>query len=217
MDQLIHIYAIKKDVTDDEMRTKFEGLRKDLREVELVELIAQERQKAGDLEREIMLRNFDLYEEFLTKLRGHKALISAGCSGKAMELTLWGDPRVPLDGIEIPDLIGTATVTVKWIDCHIPAPQSWTVPIGDIQSNFTDSYRWLRLRTNSAAFGLVKMMTINSHRYEKVFDGTTLRISACKQYNPAGMEHLVLHLSQFVVPVWIRNVVITCTYTDPLA
>ncbi len=212
---MIHICAINKNLAEEEVRATLDDLKVSLREYELEELLAIERQKAQKIQTQIWLLNFELFEEFLTKLRGHKAMISASCGGDKMELTLWRDPRASLAGIEIPAQIGTAPVTVKWIDCHVPAPQSWTVPIGDIKSNFGNSYRWLKVRASS--YGVFKTMTINSHHYEKEFDGTTLRISAKKMYNPAGAEHLVLHLSTFGVPVWIRNVVITCTYTDPLA
>ena len=216
-EQLIYIWAIQKDLTDMEMRVKFEDFKIMLRELELEELLAIERKKAQDIQQEILLLNFELFDQFLVKLRGHKALISAGCGGDRMELTLWRDPRVPLVDIEIPAQIGTAPVEIKWVDCHVPAPMSWTLPIGEFKSDFGDSYGWLRLRTTSLALGLAKIMTIDSHKYEKKFDGTTLRISAKKMYNPGGFSNLVLCLSQFVVPVWIRNVEITCTYTDPLA
>jgi hypothetical protein len=217
-----HIVSVKLEKTYMEVKTHLTEWKQDLQEYELKQLIEkatweeEQRIKEEQYEFQLIVANQVHVKEFMTKIYKKKAFIGSSQGAYHVGLTLWRDPRAPVD-IEIPKQIGIAEVEVKWVECHLPAPKIWTVPIGDLKSDNHKKYGWLDIRTEEKYMGFTKTIHVNSHDYQAELDGSILRITAKKVYMPGGISDLMGRFSTFTVPLRIRTVVITCAYTDPLA
>ncbi len=225
-----HILSVKVEATYEETQAGLIEIKENIQEYEIEQIIdkankaveaqlreAQEKRDAVEAKERfaIIMANQVNVKEFMDKIYEQKAFISASQGAYHIRLTLWKDARVPLT-IEIPNEIGIADVEVRWVECHLPAPKIWTIPIGDLKSNQSKKYGWLDVRTEEKYMGFEKTIHVNGHQFKSEFDGSVLRLTVQKVYMPGGIEYALGYFSCFSVPLRIRTVVITCAYTDPL-
>jgi hypothetical protein len=158
-----------------------------------------------------------LIDPFITQIRAQKSYIGASYSAHRVDLILWKDDRVPLEGMEIPEKIGMAKINVNWQECpKIPATETWTLPIKDFVSGEYYSYGGLGLRVK----GWIKKMRVSSYKwFERRFDGTTLYLTTQQRLNYGHqIDSMPIELeSSFRIAPWIKTVVVTRQHIDPLA